>query len=238
MMSPIIYSDLKFTRTAPPGANHRDSTLEDPTDDGDIMYENVIGPQPVREKRPPPAPPAPAMGRGRQLMAGLRKCSLHLSLVFLLLCLVLSAAVIGLTMKYVQKSSEFQTLVTDHQTMSSSMTQSLGSRDDLLKSLRIDLATTKTELEKTRLQLRKMEQNNRDLNSRLKSKEGLLESANKDLTATENDLEKNRSDLEKASRSNTDLKKDLQECRDGQKSSAEEKTNYLSKLEKCKQDNR
>ncbi|XP_073468123.1 uncharacterized protein [Aquarana catesbeiana] len=236
MMNPVIYADLKFTDIAPMDTKHRGSTMEDLNEDGDIMYENVTGLQPSREHRPPPTPP---MGRGHQLMAGLRGCSLHLSLVFLLLCLILSAAVIGLTVKYVQLSGNLQKSVTDHRAISSSMTRSLRTAEDLLESIKRQLGATKTELEKTRQELRKVSQDNQALENRLKSKEDLLDSGHKDLMATKTQLEKTRSELEKAERGNTDMESALSQCRKEEQKSADDRQlaeETRSKLDKCNQD--
>ncbi|XP_077323140.1 uncharacterized protein LOC143956841 [Lithobates pipiens] len=233
MMNPVIYADLKFTDTPPVDTKHRGPALEDLNEDGDIMYENVTGLQPSREHKPPPAPP---MGRGRQLMAGLRGYSLHLSLVFLLLCLVLSAAVIGLTAKYVQLSGDLQKSVADHRAISSSMTRTLRSGEDLLESMKRQLGATKTELEKTRQELRKVSQDNQVLEKSLKNKEDLLESVNKDLMATKTQLEKTRWDLEEAERGNTDVRNALLQCQQKSERDRQISEETRLKLDKCNRD--
>ncbi|XP_040216617.1 B-cell differentiation antigen CD72-like [Rana temporaria] len=170
--------------------------------------------------------------------AGLRGCALHLSLVFLLLCLILSAAVIGLTVKYVELSGDFQKSVTDHRTMSSSMTRSLRSGEDLLETIKRQLGATKNELEKTRQELRKVSQDYQALDNSLKSKENLLESVNKDLRATKTQLEKTRLDLEKAERGKTDVSNALLQCQQEKQKSRQIAEETRTELDKCNQDTR
>ncbi|XP_073468132.1 C-type lectin domain family 12 member B-like isoform X3 [Aquarana catesbeiana] len=192
MTDSVTYADLRFGDIALKEAKHGGSTQEDLTED--VMYENVTGLRPPREKIPPPAP---IMGRGHQLKAGLQKWSLYLSLVLLLLCLVSLAALIGLTVKYVQQSNDFQKLVTDHETMSSSMTRSLRSGEDLLALVKKKLVITESDLEKTRLELEKAVQGNMDLNSSLLQCQREEQNSISERQATEEMLRDTKSKLDK-----------------------------------------
>ncbi|XP_040191662.1 C-type lectin domain family 12 member B-like [Rana temporaria] len=192
MTDAVTYADLRFGDFALKEAKHGGSTQEDPTED--VMYENFTGLRPPREKIPPPAP---AIGRGHQLKAGLQKWSLHLSLVLLLLCLVSLAALIGLTVKYVQQSNDFQKSVTDHETMSGSMTRSLRSGEDLLESVKKKLVITESDLEKTRLELETAVQGIVDLNSSLLQCKWEEHNSTSERRATEEMLRDTRTKLDK-----------------------------------------
>ncbi|XP_075704613.1 uncharacterized protein LOC142709854 [Rhinoderma darwinii] len=73
---------------------------------------------------------------------GFRHWAPHLALLFLLLCLILSAITIERTMKYLHVSSELETLATNHQTMNNSLMKNLQSKGHVLTTLRRDLQNT------------------------------------------------------------------------------------------------
>ncbi|XP_072270100.1 B-cell differentiation antigen CD72-like [Pyxicephalus adspersus] len=191
MTDGVTYADLQFNDISMKETGYGGSSLEEFIED--VTYENVTAAQ--QEKRPTPVSNTPVSGV-HQLKAGLQKWSLHLSLVLLLLCLLLSAAVIGLTMKYVQMSSDLQEAEANHQTM----TQSLKMEGDLLGSVRRELMATQTKLEKTSMKLEEAVKRNADLNSSLLQCQWQEQKSTADRQGAEGSLKDSRSKLEKYER--------------------------------------
>ncbi|XP_077323196.1 uncharacterized protein LOC143956900 [Lithobates pipiens] len=230
MTDAVTYAELRFSGISLRDTKHGGSTPEDHTNHWDDMYENVTGPQPPRRER---SPPTPAKGRGRRLMAGFQKHCLHLALVSLPLCLVLSMVVIGLAVKYAQVSGDLQQALTHHQTTFSSLTQSLRSEEELLESIKKKLVCTESELEDTHRELEKTQQSLEmvhlelkdmvekmlDLNSShiqsVRRGEELLASMRSNLTAT-------KTELEKAVQNEADLNGSLLQCLQDKETSSTE----------------
>ncbi|XP_075043446.1 B-cell differentiation antigen CD72-like isoform X1 [Mixophyes fleayi] len=100
------------------------------------MYENVIAMKPPREKSVPAAPPS---GTWNILMAGFWNWAPYISLLFLVLCLMLSAVTIGLTVKYLHVSRELDYLSMNHIELNNSLTQRLENKEDLIETMRHSL---------------------------------------------------------------------------------------------------
>ncbi|XP_075704638.1 uncharacterized protein LOC142710170 [Rhinoderma darwinii] len=139
MADAVTYADLRFAEIPRREKKPSETSPERDSDHLDFTYENVV--KPPGERKVLEATPS---GRWHPLLAGrsnngFRHWAPHLALLFLLLCLILSAITIERTMKYLHVSSELETLATNHQTMNNSLMKNLESKGHVLTTLRRDL---------------------------------------------------------------------------------------------------
>ncbi|XP_075118433.1 uncharacterized protein LOC142191065 [Leptodactylus fuscus] len=152
MAGAVTYADLKFGDISQQEMTISDDLEEADAEDGDVMYENVTGPQPPRLRREAAA--VPPTGPVDQLKTGFRAWAPLLSLLLLLLSLMLLASTIGLTVKYMDLSRQFHHLSVTHKELSSSLSWRLQRMEKDSSDTESSLETCQKEKEDLDLNLK------------------------------------------------------------------------------------
>ncbi|KAM3939782.1 uncharacterized protein RB166_021810 [Leptodactylus fuscus] len=186
----VTYADLRFAEISRWVMSSAEASAEGDNDYLDVTYENVA--KPAAEKKEPEAPPG---GRCRLLLTGLGHWAPHLALLFLLLCLLLSAVTIERTMKYLHVSSELQDLMADHQAMNESLMENLQSKEKVLSTLRRDLQETQRRVEQMTEDTERLASSLRQTKDQLQEQTNISSNVQKELESAEKMLREAKSQL-------------------------------------------
>ncbi|XP_056408559.1 C-type lectin domain family 1 member A-like isoform X2 [Hyla sarda] len=147
----VTYADLRFAEIPLREIKVSEDLAETDAEDGDVMYENITGPNQPRVRTAPPAPPT---GPDKYLRTGFWALVPLPTLILLLLSLLFLASTIGLTVTYIELSHQFHHL-------NWSLTQDLQRKEE-------ELSAGKRNLERIWEEKEKMVQEKIHLNASLR----------------------------------------------------------------------
>ncbi|XP_073418297.1 C-type lectin domain family 12 member B-like [Dendrobates tinctorius] len=140
MAEAVTYADLRFAEIPLKMMDASGDLEENDAEYGDVMYENINGPNPPKIRTKPSIQPS---GPVERLRTGFQARALLLSL--LLLSLLLLASSIGLAVKYIDLCHQFDHLSESHMESSRRLTEMLQKKEE-------DLVIAESSMEKVRME--------------------------------------------------------------------------------------
>ncbi|XP_077323202.1 uncharacterized protein LOC143956906 isoform X2 [Lithobates pipiens] len=197
----VVYADLRFSRTVLPP--QKDTTPESLCDDWEVTYENVTPHRDIQGGQAENLPQAKGLkgfcaGRSRYNLVTL--CVISLTSLTVIIALSIQLSLV--TQHYDDTSIKLELLQKEHDHKKSSLTSDILRKELVARELQENLKSTRLELEKTKNDLSKSQEEGKNINLKLQrtlQEKGEVDTTvsnlRRDLQNTGNILQRKNSDL-------------------------------------------